>query len=282
MLLWGILLFSQVVASHASSCGTTPIKPSLEAFIIGGVEARANSIPWQISLSGTFRNFDEGHICGGSIISERYIISAAHCFFPAGGMYGREWPPKMTYYIRAGIHSLKKKKYAPAQKIEVEEVIVHEGYEPQDGMRDDIALLKLKKPLKFSKQVQPICLPPAKHSWSEKQSYLVTGWGAFGANKDFPDRLRQVIVPHFNNKKCGKQPNYGGGAIHDKVICAGYDKGGKDACEGDSGGPLATLLDDKWTLAGVVSWGVGCGGAHSPGVYTNTAMYIDWIHKHMK
>jgi len=271
--LLGVLLVVQAPSVHGA-CGATPVRPSLEGFIVGGVQARPHSIPWQISLGveswdwDERYTYDEGHTCGGTIINERYILTAAHCFSPG---------EKVKYYIRAGAHSLRKKTHAPEQKIQVEKVIIHQGYDDDDGMTDDIALLKLAEPLEFSDAVQPICLPDPQHSWREDQSYLVTGWGAFGENKGYPDRLRQVIVPHFNSAKCGKLPYYGEGAIHKKVICAGYPRGSKDACEGDSGGPLATRVKNTWTLAGVVSWGVGCGGKNSPGVYTNVAMYIGWI-----
>jgi len=274
MILQAILLTALAALGHASSCGETPIEPALNNFIVGGVEARPNSIPWQISLGAQFWGLDEGHICGGSIINERYIVTAAHCFFP-----------RMKYYIRAGAHALSKRgssRGAPDQKVKVEKVIIHEGYHNREGLHDDIALLRLASPLKFRDEIQPICLPEPKTKWADKESFLVTGWGQLGEYDDSPDRLRQVVVPHIPNSVCRRQPNYGGGAIHEGVMCAGLILGGKDACAGDSGGPLATVVDGKWTLAGVVSWGVGCGDKHSPGVYTNVGQYVDWINKHMK
>merc|ERR1712004_135316 len=111
MILQAILLTALSALGHASSCGETPIEPALNNFIVGGVEARPNSIPWQISLGAQFWGLDEGHICGGSIINERYIVTAAHCFFP-----------RMKYYIRAGAHALSKRgssRGAPDQKVKV-------------------------------------------------------------------------------------------------------------------------------------------------------------------
>merc|ERR1712168_963649 len=124
--------------------------------------------------------------------------------------------------------------------------------------------------------VQPACLPQKTQQWDDDVMFLVSGWGAVREGGRAPDTLQQVMVPHFNHDKCAKILAYRN-RIPDTVICAGYPEGGKDSCQGDSGGPLVTLIDGEWTLAGVVSWGIGCARRGKPGVYTDVAKYIDWI-----
>merc|ERR1719228_1732795 len=249
-------------------CGKPAISPNVNAFIVGGNEATAHSLPWQISLQATYFGFDLGHICGGSIINDQYIVTAAHCLTN----------PVMGFKVVVGAHSLRRGSDYQETFV-VDKVIIHESYDENDGSVGDIALLKLADKITYSDGVQPACLPKKTQVYDDDDEFLVSGWGALTEGGSSPDKLQQVIVPHFNHDKCNKIPFYAG-RIPDTVICAGYPEGRKDACQGDSGGPLVTLIDDEWTLAGVVSWGIGCARRNRPGVYTDVAKYIDWIEDH--
>jgi len=246
-------------------CGQTPIEPSVSGFIVGGNEARAHSLPWQISLQAQMFGFNMGHICGGTVISNKYIVTAAHCLTN----------PMMSYKVVVGAHSLRKTE-SYQSTLDVEEVIVHKGYAASDGEEDDIALLKVSGSIEYNDGVQPACLPDKSQEWNEDHTFIVSGWGAVKEGGSSPDKLQQVMVPYFDHDKCNTMPFYWG-KIGEGVLCAGYPEGRKDACQGDSGGPLVTLIDGDWTLAGVVSWGIGCARANRPGVYTDVAKYIDWI-----
>jgi len=277
LLLWVLLDFYRAVSCF-TGCGHTAVSPLDRPFIVGGSEAAPHSIPWQISLGVQLFSVDLGPQCGGSIISSQHAITAAHCVTSFKHKY---------YYIIAGAHSLEKKD--PFEKrVKVEKVTIHPGYNDGDIAYNDIALLKLSEPLEFNEAIQPICLPHAAQEWGEGDEFLVSGWGSLiGSDYDrnglpldgdtvYPDTLQQVMVPYYDHDKCSHLRYYRK-SIHDKVICAGYEEGGHDACGGDSGGPLATRVNGKWTLAGVVSWAVGCAGESKPGIYTNVAKYHQWI-----
>merc|ERR1712198_161752 len=212
------LLFGLLQAAHVlGDCGKTPIQPNVNAFIVGGSQARPHSLPWQISLQGSYYGYDTGHFCGGTIISDKYIITAAHCLTEDG----------MSYRVVVGAHSLRQADNYEAS-LPVEKVIIHEGYDDEEGTEDDIALLKLKGSIEYSDAVQPICLPAKTQEWDEDDMFLVSGWGAKKEGGGTPDKLHQVMVPYYNNDKCNSLRFYKG-SIHDKVICAGYPKGRKDA-----------------------------------------------------
>jgi len=266
-------------------CGNTWTSPLDHGFIVGGSEATPHSIPWQISLGFQMYDYDLGHTCGGSIVSRNYVVTAAHCLTDLTVEKDRKW-----WYVVAVAHSLTEKdRYE--QRVKVEKFIIHPGYDDNDISYNDIALLKLETPLYFDDGVQPICMPEASQAWDVSDTFLVSGWGSQLGSKQGtplesdlsknPDRLQQVLLPYFDHEKCAKLLSYRRESIHDKVICTGYEEGGRDTCAGDSGGPLATKVNGKWTLAGVVSWGVGCARANRPGVYTDVAKYRSWIDKHV-
>ncbi|XP_064609087.1 trypsin-3-like isoform X2 [Liolophura sinensis] len=103
----------------------------------------------------------------------------------------------------------------------------------------------------------------------------VTGWGTMSSGAgSLPDRLREVDVPVISYSQCS---SWVSGVSSTTMICAGYEEGGKDSCQGDSGGPLVVLSGGKWYLLGVVSWGYGCAGRRSPGIYTRVPNYTSWI-----
>jgi len=285
MLYSAVILFGILTGCIAvEECGNTWTSPLDHGFIVGGSEATPHSIPWQISLGVQLHTYDMGPSCGGSVVSRHYVVTAAHCLTTFS-------KPKWLYVV-AGAHSLKEKdRYE--QKVKVEQVIIHPGYNENDISYNDIALLKLETPLEFNNGIQPICLPKASQAWGADDTFLLSGWGSLlGSDYDkhglpvesevnkYPEQLQQVLVPYYDHEKCAKLIYYRK-SIHDKVICAGFEEGGRDACGGDSGGPLATRVNGKWTLAGVVSWAVGCAGTNRPGVYTDVAKYRYWIDQYV-
>jgi len=266
-----LLGLAHIAAVLAVRCGQTPIRPNVNGFIVGGVEARKHSIPWQIGLGTMIRYgskyYQGGQICGGSIVSDRLVVTAAHCI-----SRGKK------YYVAVGQHS-KSDSSDPMKKIiEVEEAITHPNWNPRNIVKYDIAVLKLAKPISFNNGVQPICLPKAGAEYSDSAQFLVSGWGTTSEGGRASDKLMQLVVPHIKTSTCQR---YLGGSVHKDVICAGYLNGGKDSCQGDSGGPLATKVGGDWTLAGVVSWGYGCARRGNPGVYTDVGSYLDFVNKYL-
>merc|ERR1712002_315255 len=143
---------------------------------------------------------------------------------------------------------------------------------------DDIALLKLAEPIQFNRYVQPICLPDQDYKFEDEQPFVVVGWGRLDQHDiNYAEKLHQVVIPLVSDKVCSSKDYYGERFAPGKQICCGYAKGGKDSCQGDSGGGLVFNKNGKWYQGGVVSWGDGCANKNKPGIYTNVPRYVNWI-----
>ncbi|CAD5120578.1 DgyrCDS9143 [Dimorphilus gyrociliatus] len=268
-----IATYSQKDVPTVETCGSPKILPKFGR-IVGGIEANPHSWPWQISLRAqtqrSYTNDDYGHVCGGSIINSRWIVTAAHC------VNGGKNYPMNFWRILVGEHD--RSKTDRSQKYhKVDKLIIHENYDTR-GYHNDIALFKTTTEIKFNNEVQPICLTK-EHVEADKLCFT-TGWGAthFGDSKGSA-KLQQVILPVVGHEQCSK-PDYLGMSVNKKeMVCAGYPEGQKDACQGDSGGPLVCSKgpDGRYYLHGITSWGVGCAMAKKPGVFTRVSSYVDWI-----
>ncbi|KAM6073099.1 coagulation factor XI-like isoform 1-T1 [Theristicus caerulescens] len=231
--------------------------------IVGGTDSSPGEWPWQVSLHVKLSR--QRHLCGGSIISKQWILTAAHCVMSLEN-------PKI-WRVYAGI--LKQSEInEDTPFFKVEEIIVHPQYKyAQTGY--DIALMKLDKPMNFTDLQLPICLPSKEDANILYTNCWVTGWGFRKEKGHVEDILQKATVPLMSKEEC--QARYRKRRIGDKVICAGYDEGGRDACKGDSGGPLSCRHEEVWYLVGITSWGEGCARPRQPGVYTKVAEYSDWI-----
>ncbi|XP_057677938.1 transmembrane protease serine 2 isoform X1 [Corythoichthys intestinalis] len=257
--------------SYSQTCKTSSVRlrcmdcgESFAPFssrIVGGTEAVNGAWPWQVSLQISGRR----HLCGGSIISPYWILSAAHCF----QQFSR--PSKWT--VQSGDISLFQMRFNKGNK--VSKIISHEEYNPETN-DNDIALLKLKTPLIFSDTVKPVCLPNFGMEFSAGQPAWTTGWGALRSSGPSPDILNQAEVTIYSTQECNKRTILNG-AVTESMICAGELNGGVDSCQGDSGGPLVVRKADVWWLAGDTSWGIGCALKNKPGVYGNVTHFLNWI-----
>ncbi|XP_048850273.1 coagulation factor XI-like isoform X2 [Brienomyrus brachyistius] len=228
--------------------------------VLGGRDAAPGAWPWQVSLQLKHRS-GNSHICGGSSLSPRWIITAAHCL---------ESTNASDYRISAGVVKLSE----AAQSHAVESMMKHPDFN-EDTFENDVALVRLKTPLKYTALQGSICLPDKEKEaeiWG--QSCTVTGWGKL-ASGALPDILQQAQVPLITPEECDSLLLQN--KVYSNMLCAGYQEGGVDTCQGDSGGPLVCQAKGRWYLMGVTSWGDGCGEAKKPGVYTRVASYFDWI-----
>ena len=155
---------------------------------------------------------------------------------------------------------------------------------PQYGFpildNNDIALVELEKPLVYSPKIQPLCLPDPSICLPHGMKCAATGWGVtdkFGTQ--IPDALNEVAVRIIEKEQCENIHSDYQGQLSDEMICAGYKEGGRDACLGDSGGPLACQIEENgpYVLYGITSWGIGCGDPLHPGVYTRVTALMDWV-----
>lgn len=222
--------------------------------IVGGLEIQIEQVPYQISLHKY-----STHSCGGSIISENFVLTAAHCVF--------DDPPRM-FTVRAGSSNQK----AGGSLHKVVKIIKHSlRFTPTGVPYNDIALLKVSPPFQFDDKRAPIPLHTFKEEIETGSIALVSGWGRTDSIMR-PSYLEAVEVPMISREECIEAYKTQG-QLPEGEICTMYQVGGKDACQGDSGGPLA--FDGH--LIGIVSWGIGCGVRGNPGVYTDVSHYAEWI-----
>jgi len=143
-------------------------------------------------------------------------------------------------------------------------------------------LLKLKSPVTFTDHISPVCLPTANEELPNAGSAVfVTGWGYTKEGSNPSETLKQVAVPLQSNEKCVAAYE---GNIHEQTqFCAGLDNGGKDACDGDSGGPI--VVQDKasgiWKQIGIVSTGTGCARPKLFGIYSKMPAFMDFIKQYV-
>ncbi|XP_051521960.1 suppressor of tumorigenicity 14 protein homolog isoform X1 [Myxocyprinus asiaticus] len=243
-------------------CGIRPYKHNR---IVGGQNADLGEWPWQVSLH--FKT--DGHVCGASIISNKWLLSAAHCFIQPD----TDYKIKSNWMTYSGLRDQKIQDNTVQQRT-LKTIITHPNYEPM-SYDYDISLLELSQPLNFTNTVRPICLPAPSHLFAAGTSCFVTGWGTLREGGTVAQILQKAEVKVINDTVCNIVTE---GQVTSRMMCSGYLSGGVDACQGDSGGPLVCTSDvGKWFQAGIVSWGEGCARRNKPGVYTRVTKLRDWI-----
>ncbi|EDX08140.1 clotting factor G beta subunit [Drosophila simulans] len=234
--------------------------------IVGGQETRVHQYPWMAVILIYDRFY-----CSGSLINDLYVLTAAHCV---------EGVPPELITLRFLEHNRSHSNDDIVIQRYVSRVKVHELYNPR-SFDNDIAILRLNQPVDMRHhRLRPICLPVQSYNFDHELG-IVAGWGAQREGGFGSDTLREVEVVVLPQSECRNGTTYRPGQITDNMMCAGYiSEGGKDACSGDSGGPLQTTFDEQpgqYQLAGIVSWGVGCARPQSPGVYTRVNQYLRWL-----
>ncbi|KAF7254196.1 Vitamin K-dependent protein C [Varanus komodoensis] len=169
------------------------------------------------------------------------------------------------------------------QEIVADTLLPHENYSAITS-DNDIALLHLAHPVSIDRFKLPICLPSknlaTQELMKEGTKTVVTGWGKRSEEKyNFSSVLQYIEIPLVPRNDC---INAMWNAISDNMLCAGIQGDSRDACDGDSGGPMVTKFKSTWFLIGLVSWGEGCGKLDNYGIYTKVSSYLDWIEEKMK
>nr|XP_036870732.1 transmembrane protease serine 2 isoform X2 [Manis javanica]XP_036870734.1 transmembrane protease serine 2 isoform X2 [Manis javanica]XP_036870735.1 transmembrane protease serine 2 isoform X2 [Manis javanica]XP_036870736.1 transmembrane protease serine 2 isoform X2 [Manis javanica]XP_036870737.1 transmembrane protease serine 2 isoform X2 [Manis javanica] len=254
-----------VVSLRCIECGVSQ-KMSRQSRIVGGTGAALGDWPWQVSL-----HVQGIHVCGGSIITPEWIVTAAHCV---------EEPLNHPRYWSAFAGVLRQSFMFYGNGYRVEKVISHPNYDSQTK-NNDIALMKLQTPLTLSDEVGPVCLPNPGMTLEPAQACWISGWGATHEKGKTSDMLNAAVVRLLEPWQCNSKHVYNG-LVTPAMICAGYLQGDVDSCQGDSGGPLVTLKSSIWWLIGDTSWGSGCAKPNRPGVYGNVTVFTDWIYRQMR
>ncbi|XP_076721109.2 transmembrane protease serine 11A [Callospermophilus lateralis] len=246
-----------VSSVQVNGCGKRAV-PLIVNRIMSGELADKGAWPWQASLQRS-----NIHQCGATLISDRWLVTAAHCF--KNNANPRQWTVTFGTTINP-----------PLMKREVRRIIVHERYR-SPAREYDIAVVQFYPRVTFSDDIRRICLPEASASFPPNSTVYITGFGALYYGGESQNNLREAKVKIISNDVC-KQPQVYGNDIKFGMFCAGYLEGIYDACRGDSGGPLVIKdLKDTWYLIGIVSWGDNCGQKNKPGVYTQVTYYRRWI-----
>ncbi|XP_040296155.1 serine protease 33-like [Bufo bufo] len=268
---------STTTTSSPPVCGS----PVLSSRIVGGTDALDGRWPWQVSVQ-----YYGDNICGGSLISRQWVMSAAHCF--------PYYTIEAAYTLYFGLFRLSEA-YNHTQSSSVSNIYIHPNY-TGTGSPGDIALVKLSSPVNYTSYIMPICLPTASVIFPEGLECWVTGWGS---GEDGPMNCSRSYIKmivsgqnvrlvelsltatcdqlyHMFSDISSSQT-----IILDDMICSGYIDGGKDSCQGDSGGPLVCKVNSVWYEAGIVSWGIGCVLPYLPGVYTLVPAYAAWIQSYV-
>jgi len=199
-----------------------------------------------------------GHFCGGSLVREDWVVTAAHCV---------QGTSPSSIEVVIGLHNVNGTN--GSQTRDVDQIIIHPQYSG-NSLNNDYALLRLSSPITDFEPIQ-LCTDTAHDE--EPVMSTTMGWGATSSGGSSSNILLEVDVPIDDS--CG---GYSNSDITNNMICAGYSSGGYDSCQGDSGGPLIMTNDDgEYELIGIVSWGYGWAEAQYPGVYSKIHSRLNWF-----
>ncbi|XP_067241362.1 plasminogen activator, urokinase a [Chanodichthys erythropterus] len=254
-----------------STCGERRLNRITK--IIGGSRSTVESQPW---IAAIFKG--NGFICGGTLISPCWVLTAAHCF-PYGGRTQIN-----RYSVILGKNAINETNLVKEQQFNVSKLVVHEDFDyTTENYTHDIALLKIEgsegQCAVRTESVKTACLPPFQKMLPSGFYCEIVGYGRHKKGGfEYSRHLKQAEVMLISKKDC--QQYYSKDEVNGYMLCAAGRNWGEDACQGDSGGPLVCEVNHTMFLFGIISWGKECAEKSNPGVYTEVTKYNHWISKH--
>lgn len=255
--------FSEI---NSDTCGFADV--CSHARIIGGQVVTRCVVPWIVRLE-TLLSEDRRMRCGGTIITDSVVLTAAHCILH---------PNSSTRGIYVYVDGMNKTK---GLRRRAQAVAVHPHYDDKI-YANDIAIIKLKKKIDFKQWVIPVCLPDNK-KMSVTIEYITAGWGLTAEHGKLPKTLRAVRLTRMPDDECeaALEQSEQRSINHASLLCTNND--GKGFCSGDSGGPLVGFRSDlRWELVGIVSFNFGCSHAWGPSVFTRVSYFMPWIKRQLR
>ncbi|MED6251345.1 hypothetical protein ATANTOWER_028905 [Ataeniobius toweri] len=236
--------------------------------IVGGSFTTIESQPWFAAI------YQKKFLCGGSLISPSWVLTAAHCFLDG------DKTSLKTLSVSLGKTEIKDTDPDREQRFTVEKLIIHQKFN-LSSYNNDIALLKISNTIGRSAfktaSVRTVCLPPLNTHLPVGFTCSIAGFGKEAYESDsYSNQLKQANVNLLSSTDCKREESYKS-LFSDNMICAASPDWSTDACKGDSGGPLVCKVSGRMFLFGVVSWGDGCASENKPGVYTKVTNYNNWI-----
>ncbi|XP_033004098.1 mannan-binding lectin serine protease 1-like [Lacerta agilis] len=269
-------------------CGKPRFSRSLLARIANGRYAQRGISPWVAMLQRNGRPF-----CGGSLLDNhqvtilalscspgnRWIVTAAHCLhheldLENPVLRSSDVISPSSFKVILGKHRTQREDDTE-QQLQPRRISIHPSYKAPT-FEYDIALVELSEEARMNDYVMPVCFPD--RAYPKDTMVIVSGWGKQFLQR-LPDALMEIEIPLTDHAVCKEAYRKLQKVVTGDMICAGERQGGKDACSGDSGGPMVTLNNQtgQWQLIGTVSWGDGCGLNDRYGVYSNVLLTLPWI-----
>ncbi|PZC80055.1 trypsin beta-like [Helicoverpa zea] len=264
-------LYNNLLSKLMDGMSSTPARrsdPSPESIlatstrrIVSGRNTSIAAVPWQVSLrEKTYP------ICGGSVVTDVWLLTAAHCLLRARAS---------ELSVRLGSSW----KTHGGEMYDVKECYVHPRYVSKTKT-NDVGLVRLYSPLRFSARVLPIRLVAKEARLPANEPAIVSGWGKLKEGGPSATYLQSSTIRTIAMKLCRRSGLDRKAIDPSSMFCAGsFSQASPDACQGDSGGPIVY----EGVLIGVVSWGLGCARGNFPGVYTRLSypLIYDWVHSHI-
>jgi len=261
-----LLIFASllVYGQTATTCGISKVTSR----VIAGQNAKQGQWPWQVALY-----VNDRFSCGGTLIHPSWLVTAAHCIFAKRRQYK---------VVLGELHRTKNS--STEVQVNVRKLIKHPLYQYPSRLSNDIALIKLAKPVKLNDDIAVACLPKPKEQVPADSKCFISGWGKTKHPGGSAIRLQHAQMKIISNDECNKK-NGRYNPIEPQMLCAANQNAKQSGCHGDSGGPFVCqdTSNGRWTLQGAVSWGSPrCDIADANTVFARVAEFRDWINKYVK